>query len=167
MAKYQYITCSNGRIALYDEEDFENAVSLEKSLLIICGGEAYVVGADRIDDDNYSCYTIKVNNITYAAEELQKFYKVIITEGIRVYMKTGEPATYHSEYAFCDDYTTYDDFVNSVWYNGESETKFEELCQTVDVKATKRYLSGNREKAKEIWDSIKGLSWFYEEKEEK
>ena len=72
MAKYQYIVCSNGRIALYEKKDFENAVSLEKSLLIICNGVAYIVGADRIDDNNYSCYTIKVKNITYTAEELQQ-----------------------------------------------------------------------------------------------
>lgn len=69
MAKYQYTTCSNGRIALYNEEDFENAVSLEKSLLIICGGEAYVVGADCIDYDQMNF------NFVYSMEDGIRLYQ--------------------------------------------------------------------------------------------
>lgn len=156
MAKYQYIVCSNGRIALYEKKDFENAVSLEKSLLIICNGVAYVIGADRIDDNNYSCYTIKVKNITYTAEELQKFYKVIITEGIKVFMKTGSYATYFDTYSnrFADFQTPYTEFIHSTDYNGESEEEFIEYTYTVDAKKTKWFTTDD------IWNAIKDMPYF-------
>jgi hypothetical protein len=156
MAKYQYIVCSNGRIALYEKKDFENAVSLEKSLLIICNGIAYVVGADRIDDNNYSCYTIKVNNITYTAEELQKFYKVIITEGIKVYMKTGSCATHFDTYSnrFADFQTSYNEFIDSAYYNNESIEESVKYAYIVDVEETKRRI------ADDIWDAIKDMPCF-------
>lgn len=161
--KYYPVIINNGRIALLTFEDFNAAVDAGKSILLICNGSALIIGANKISEYNYSAYTASISEKTFSVTDFSRFYKIIVTEGIRVYMKTGNFATYFQEgynNSFVDFDTSYDDFTHSDFYNGESEREFEDYQCTVDVEATKRYLSGDRKKAEEIWDSIKGMSCF-------
>lgn len=152
---YPPIVTKNGRIALLTMKDFNAAVEEGKSILLICSGNALIIGADKISENNYSAYTASISEETFSVTDFSRFYKIIVTEGIRVYMKTGAPANYYNaETGFYDDLTTFSSFVAGPLYNDETEIEFMRLRKTVDIESMKWYTNDD------IWDAIKDMSFF-------
>lgn len=169
MSKYIAEIFANGRIALVPWKDFEDAVESGKEILVFCGGwsggYARAFGASKVDDfynvnggrPCYECYAYDVKDKTFTPEEYSKFYRIIVTDGIRVYMKTGEPATSHDCF-FCDYDTTYETYERR--YNPYSDEKkltpeeFEKARCSVDVDLTLRMICGDDKQ--EVREAIKG-----------
>lgn len=153
----------NGRIALVKDDDMTEAVEAGKEILIFCGGwsggYAMAVGAsknyDPIFGECWEMYSYDIKDTTFSSEDMLRFHKVIITDGIKVYMKTGEPATYFSGGVFFDLDTYFTEFEEKWCYNGETEEDFKNLRSIIDVEKTRAML-GSAKEANEIWDSIKG-----------
>ena len=153
----------NGRIALVKNSDMAEAIELGKEILIFCGGwsggYAKAVGANKSYDPYFGeccemyCYDIK--DTTFSSEDMQKFHKVIITDGVKVYMKTGEPATQYFCGKFSDLGTSFTEFKGKWNYNGETEEEFGKLRMIIDPEKTKNMIGRGKE-AGEIWNSIKG-----------
>ena len=149
---------NNGRIAVIPTKDFDEAIKQNKEILIFCGGwsggYACAIGANKSFHHNlgecWGMYSYDVKNETFSAEDMQKFYKVVVTDGIKVYMKTGEPATsYFGDFA--DWSTSFEKFKQSYIYNNETKEDFEKMRFAVDVEKTRRMLNNP-----EIWESIQG-----------
>lgn len=153
----------NGRIALVKDDDMTEAVEAGKEILIFCGGwsggYAMAVGANKNYDpvfgERWEMYSYDIKDTTFSSEDMLRFHKVIITDGIKVYMKTGEPATQYFCGYFYDWNTSFTKFEEKWCYNGESEEDFKNLRSIIDVEKTRAMLGSARE-ANEIWDSIKG-----------
>lgn len=167
MNKYQAVFFENGRIALINNDDYDEAVLQGKEILVICngwaGGYACAMGADKISDNEYDCYSYSVKNEEFTTEQLQKFYKVIITDGIRVWMKSGEQADFNTGNHFQDCRTTVESyqFTNNKVISREELRK---LCTEIDIAVTKRNILSS-EDGKEKWDCIKGYLCFEEEEQ--
>ena len=153
----------NGRIALVKDSDMTEAIEAGKEILIFCGGwsggYAMAVGAsknyDPIFGECWEMYSYDIKDTTFSSEHMPRFHKLIITDGIKVYMKTGEPATYFSGGVFFDLDTYFTEFEEKWCYNGETEEDFKNLRSIIDVEKTRAMLGSSKE-ANEIWDSIKG-----------
>lgn len=96
--KYQGYIFQNGRIAWVSEKDFGDAIELGKEILISCGGWSggytMAIGANKTTyygEPCWECYGYDIKDQSFTSEEMKKFHKIIFTDGIRVYMKTGEP----------------------------------------------------------------------------
>ena len=152
----------NGRIALVKKSDMDEAIEAGKEILIFCGGwsggYAKAVGADKTYDPDFGecweMYGYDIKDTTFSAEDMQKFHKVVITDGIKVYMKTGEPATQYFG-GFFDWDTSFAKFKGKWNYNGETEEEFGKLRRMIDPEKTKNMI-GRGKDAEEIWNSIKG-----------
>ena len=149
---------NNGRIAVIPTKDFDEAIKQNKEILIFCGGwsggYACAIGANKSFCPNlgecWEMYSYSVKEETFSAEDMQKFHKVVVTDGIKVYMKTGEPATsYFGDFA--DWSTSFEKFKQSYIYNNETKEDFEKMRFAVDVEKTQRMLNNP-----EIWESIRG-----------
>lgn len=149
---------NNGRIAVIPTKDFDEAIEQNKEILIFCGGwsggYACAIGANKnFYPDFGECwdmYSYSVKDKTFSAEDMQNFHKVVVTDGIKVYMKTGEPATsYFGDFA--DWSTSFEEFKQSYIYNNETKEDFEKMRFAVDVEKTRRMLNNP-----EIWESIQG-----------
>lgn len=152
---YPPIITKNGRIALLTMKDFNAAVEEGKSILLICSGNALIIGADKISENNYSAYTASISEETFSITDFSRFYKIIITEGIKVYMKSGGPANYYNaEIGFYDDLTTFSSFIASPSYNDETELEFIRFRKTVDIESMKWYVNDD------MWDAIKDMPCF-------
>lgn len=153
----------NGRIALVKKSDMDEAIEADKEILIFCGGwsggYAKAVGANKTYDPDFGecweMYSYDIKDTTLSVEDMQKFHKVIVTDGIKVYMKTGESATQYFGGKFFDRGTSFTEFKQYLNYNGESEEEFRNLCMTIDPEKTQRMLGLGKGTA-EIWKSIKG-----------
>lgn len=139
--EYKTLIFANGRIVLISEEDYEAAIKLGQEILISCGGwsggYACAIGATKYGDE-WHCYSYEVKDRVFTTEEMQKYYKVIFTDGIRVYMKTGESANQYSGHKFIDYHTSYKDFCSRFDFDGETEQEFEALRFCVNIDRTKR-----------------------------
>lgn len=149
---------NNGRIAVVPTKDFDEAIKQNKEILIFCGGwsggYACAIGANKLFYPNlgecWEMYSYSIKEETFSAEDMQKFYKVVVTDGIKVYMKTGEPATsYFGDFA--DWSTSFEKFKQSYIYDNETNEDFEKMRFAVDVEKTRRMLNNP-----EIWESIQG-----------
>lgn len=153
----------NGRIALVKDSDMTEAIEAGKEILIFCGGwsggYAMAVGANKNYDpvfgECWEMYSYDIKDTTFSSEDMLRFHKVIITDGIKVYMKTGEPATQYFCGYFHDWDTSFTEFEEKWCYNGETEEDFETFRRTIDAEKTHNMLGRGKE-ADEIWDSIKG-----------
>lgn len=162
----------NGRIALIPEEDYDAAVEAGKEILVFCGGwsggYARAFGANKVPDyynlndgnDCFECYSYEVKDKTLTPEDMQKYYRVIVTDGIKVYMKTGNPAT-DCFGGFHDWDTKYSDYLDryNPYMDGEklSEERFEEFRHEVDADKTIRRIHGEPEEREKIIKAIKGI----------
>ena len=153
----------NGRIALVKDSDMTGAIEAGKEILIFCGGwsggYAMTVGANKnyypVFGECWEMYSYDIKDTTFSSEDMLRFHKVIITDGIKVYMKTGEPATQYFGGYFYDWDTSFTEFEEKWCYNGETEEDFETFRRTIDAEKTHNMLGRGKE-ADEIWDSIKG-----------
>lgn len=169
MNKYQAHIFANGRIALFEEQDYSDAIEQGKEILVFCGGwsggYARAFGANREPDyynvnggkDCFSCYAYDVKNETLTTEQLMKFYRVIVTDGIKVYMKTREPATDFFGDTFSDWDTKYEDYLKKFGVDKSiSKEDFEKLRHEVDVDLTLRMICGKtNEEENEIQNAIR------------
>ena len=100
MREFEGFIFPNGRIVAIPEEEYMAAIEAGKEILVFCGGwaggYARAFGADKEQDiyePNKTCYmtySYDVMDKTFTPEDMKRFAKVIVTDGIRVYMKTGE-----------------------------------------------------------------------------
>ena len=152
----------NGRIALVKNSDMAEAIEVDKEILIFCGGwsggYAKAVGANKTYDPDFGecweMYSYDIKDKTFSTDDMQKFHKVVITDGIKVYMKSGEPATQYFG-GFFDWDTSFAEFKEKWNYNGETEEEFGKLRTIIDLEKTKNMIGRGKE-AGEIWNSIKG-----------
>ena len=134
-----------------------------KEILISCGGWSggytMAIGADKTTyygKPCWECYGYDIKDQSFTSEEMKKFHKIIFTDGIRVYMKTGEPATQYFGGRFADYDTSYENFCHKWNFKGQTKEEFENLRFKVDVELTRQMNAFNYEQ-EEIWNDIKGL----------
>lgn len=153
---YRTVVFPNGRIAIFPWKDFDEAVKQEKEILIFCGdwsgGYAAAFGADYHDEEYPSLYNYDINNEVLTPEDYSKFYRIIITDGIKVYMLTGEPANSWFNGIFEDSYTKYNTYSATV-----SEAEFQKRRREIDIQKTLNRITG--ENKTEIQNAIK--SYLY------
>lgn len=139
----------NGRVVLIKEEDFQKAIENGQEILVFCGGwsggYARAFGAEKEADlyeDNYehwNCYSYELRDKVLTSDDMKKFYKVIVTDGIRVYMKTGEPANQCMS-SFIDWDSKYEMYDGRSRIAGVSRAEYEELRKQVDADLTLRWM---------------------------
>lgn len=153
---YRTVVFPNGRIAIFPWKDFDEAVKQEKEILIFCGGwsggYATAFGADCYDEEHLSLYNYDINNEVLTPEDYSKFYRIIITDGIKVYMLTGEPANSWFNGIFEDSYTKYNTYSATV-----SEAEFQKMRREIDIQKTLNRITD--ENKTEIQNAIK--SYLY------
>ena len=147
MNKYLPYIFNNGRVVPVKYADIEEAVKQDKEILVFCGawsgGVAKIIGGEKFVENNQehiNLYSRDVLDTTFDSEQLQKFYKVIVTSGVRVYMQTGEPASTYTD-RFIDQETKYEDFVKRYDYKGQSYEEFLQLRASVNPKLTLAMMS--------------------------
>ena len=108
--KYMPYVFGNGRIVLVENKTIDEAIDLGKEILIICnawsGGYAHAVGAEKdIDPDFGECwnmYGYDIKDKELDATDLNKFYRVIISSGEQIWMKSGDQANSYIGGIFTD-----------------------------------------------------------------
>lgn len=151
---------SNGRVAFYKHDDFEEAINNDKELLIVCnawsGGYAVAIGAEKgYDPDFGPCrymYTLDVKDMSFTSEEMTKrFHKVIFTSGEQIRMMTREQATYFGGHLFIDWGSSVDDILGRTFKdNPTSDEEIMNLRKTVDPFATINFLPDDEDKKEKV-----------------
>ena len=108
--KYMPYVFGNGRVVLVENKTIDEAIDLGKEILIICnawsGGYAHAVGAEKdIDPDFGECwnmYGYDIKDKELDATDLNKFYRVIISSGEQIWMKSGDQANSYIGGIFTD-----------------------------------------------------------------
>lgn len=108
--KYMPYVFGNGRVVLVENKTIDEAIDLGKEILIICnawsGGYAHAVGAEKdIDPDFGECwnmYGYDIKDKELDAVDLDKFYRVIISSGEQIWMKSGDQANSYIGGVFTD-----------------------------------------------------------------
>lgn len=143
MNSYKIIILENGKIIVYSEEDCKKAVKQGKEILFICGYEYIIIGGN-IKDGEISLYTKKLKNMDLKVKDTKK-YEIIATEGISVYMETGNLASVYHFGKFFDNTTPYfaddDKFIRF-----EKFQKFKEMSEEIDLEKTLKMIKGENEK---------------------
>ena len=97
--KYIPEVFTNGRVVLINDDDFSKAIENGQEIWVFCGGwsggYARAFGA-TFDGEYWQCYSYEIEDKVFTPDDMKKCYKLIITDGIRVFMKTGEIATEYS-----------------------------------------------------------------------
>lgn len=155
MDKYECRFFQNGRVVFVLEEDINAAINARKELLVICnswsGGYAIAIGANEIPDCEspsgiaWEMYSYEVRDKEFTSEELQKFYKVIITSGEKIMMKTRDQATSYWGGVFID----YD----TKKPGDMSDKQWEVIKRTVDAQTTINMINDD--------EKVKCLSHYY------
>ena len=108
--KYMPYVFGNGRVVLVENKTIDKAIDLGKEILIICnawsGGYAHAIGAEKdIDPDFGECwnmYGYDIKDKELDAVDLDKFYRVIISSGEQIWMKSGDQANSYIGGVFTD-----------------------------------------------------------------
>lgn len=108
--KYMPYVFGNGRVVLVENKTIDEAIDSDKEILIICnawsGGYAHAVGAEKdIDPDFGECwnmYGYDIKDKELDAVDLDKFYRVIISSGEQIWMKSGDQANSYIGGVFTD-----------------------------------------------------------------
>lgn len=170
MNKYQAHIFANGRIALFEKKDYSDAIEKKKEILVFCGGwsggYARAFGAERVSDcyginngnDCFDCYAYDVKDKVFTSEQLTKFYRIIVTDGIKVYMKTREPATSFFGSTFSDWDTKFEDYMQKFGSDKTvTEDQFEKMRHEIDAELTLRMICGKTDGEKaEMQNAIRG-----------
>ena len=163
MNKYDCRFFPNGRVVFILWDDIDKAVESGKELLVICnswsGGYAIAIGAnetydyysDKKDKKCWEMYSYDVRDVEFTTEELSKFYKVIVTSGEKIMMKTGNEANAYQAHGFIDWDTKYETFKHSFYNYGHnfSEEEFEKMRREVDVQFTINMMNGKTDEEKD------------------
>ena len=161
----------NGRVVLIKEEDFQKAIENGQEIWVFCGGwsggYAHAFGASKEIDpygdgyDCWSCYSYEIRDKVFTPEQMKKCYKLIVTDGVKVYMKTGEPATQHFS-----QFIDWDSKMENHPYRfrDTAPSQYEDLRKQIDVEGTLNYLPNGHyetnmtdEDVEELRNSIKGI----------
>ena len=147
MREFEGFIFPNGRIVAIPEEEYTAAIESGKEILVFCGGwaggYARAFGAtkerDLYEPDQfcYMVYSYDVRDKSFTAEDMKRFAKVIVTDGIRVYMKTGESASdyYSGTFCDCDTKDRLEEHFPDTRSNEIEQYDFSD-CQTVDFDRT-------------------------------
>ena len=156
--KYSAVFFNNGRVVLYEDKILDKAIKQNKDILFICnawsGGYACAMGADKrfdfdFDTEVYDMYGYDIKDTILTPEEVDKFYRVIISSGEMIYMNSGRQANTYQSGNFCDWDTKDRDIIK---FNSEKfiniapkdrDETIKRLRTTVNEALTINYLNRN------------------------
>lgn len=155
--KYMPYVFGNGRVVLVENKTINEAIDLGKEILVICnawsGGYAHAVGAEKdIDPDFGECwnmYGYDIKDKELDATALDKFYRVIISSGEQIWMKSGDQANSYIGGTFTD------------W-----NTSLRSMCDRTGVKVTTEDEAYKRRTAVDACGTVRRLNYKYTEDHE-
>lgn len=155
--KYMPYTFGNGRVVLVENKTIEEAIDYGKEILIICnawsGGYAHAIGAEKdIDPDFGECwnmYGYDIKDKELDATDLDKFYRVIISSGEQIWMKSGDQANSYIGGTFID------------W-----NTSLRSMCDRTGVTVTTEDEAYKRRTAVDACGTVRRLNYKYTEDHE-
>lgn len=155
--KYTPYIFGNGRVVLVENKTIDEAIGYDKEILIICnawsGGYAHAIGAEKdIDPDFGECwnmYGYDIKDKELDATDLNKFYRVIISSGEQVWMKSGDQANSYIGGTFTD------------W-----NTSLRSMCDRTGVTITTEDEAYKRRTAVDACGTVRRLNYKYTEDHE-
>lgn len=152
--KYMPYVFGNGRVVLVENKTIDEAIDSDKEILIICnawsGGYAHAVGAEKyIDPDFGECwnmYGYDIKDKELDAVDLDKFYRVIISSGEQIWMKSGDQANSYIGGVFTD------------W-----NTSLRSMCDRTGVTITTEDEAYKRRTAVDACGTVRRLNYKYTE----
>lgn len=155
--KYMPYVFGNGRVVLVENKTIDEAIGYGKEILIICnawsGGYAHAIGAEKdIDPDFGECwnmYGYDIKDKELDATDLNKFYRVIISSGEQVWMKSGDQANSYIGGTFTD------------W-----NTSLRSMCDRTGVTITTEDEAYKRRTAVDACGTVRRLNYKYTEDHE-
>ena len=142
--KYMPYIFGNGRVVLVENKTIDEAINLDKEILIICnawsGGYAHAVGAEKaIDPDFGECwnmYGYDIKDKELDAVDLDKFYRVIISSGEQIWMESGEQANSYMGGVFTDWSSSLNSICDRTGVTVTTEDEAYKKRTTVDFRGT-------------------------------
>lgn len=155
--KYTPYIFGNGRVVLVENKTIDEAIDSDKEILIICnawsGGYAHAICAEKdIDPDFGECwnmYGYDIKDKELDATDLNKFYRVIISSGEQVWMKSGDQANSYIGGTFTD------------W-----NTSLRSMCDRTGVTVTTEDEAYKRRTAVDACGTVRRLNYKYTEDHE-
>lgn len=155
--KYMPYVFGNGRVVLVKNKTIDEAIGYGKEILIICnawsGGYAHAIGAEKdIDPDFGECwnmYGYDIKDKELDAVDLDKFYRVIISSGEQIWMKSGDQANSYIGGVFTD------------W-----NTSLRSMCDRTGVTVTTEDEAYKRRTAVDACGTVRRLNYKYTEDHE-
>lgn len=152
--KYTPYIFGNGRVVLVENKTIDEAIGYDKEILIICnawsGGYAHAIGAEKdIDPDFGECwnmYGYDIKDKELDATDLDKFYRVIISSGEQIWMKSGDQANSYIGGVFTD------------W-----NTSLRSMCDRTGVTVTTEDEAYKRRTAVDACGTVRRLNYKYTE----
>lgn len=152
--KYMPYVFGNGRVVLVENKTIDEAIGYGKEILIICnawsGGYAHAIGAEKdIDPDFGECwnmYGYDIKDKELDAVDLDKFYRVIISSGEQIWMKSGDQANSYIGGVFTD------------W-----NTSLRSMCDRTGVTVTTEDEAYKRRTAVDACGTVRRLNYKYTE----
>lgn len=152
--KYMPYVFGNGRVVLVENKTIDEAIDSDKEILIICnawsGGYAHAIGAEKnIDPDFGECwnmYGYDIKDKELDAVDLDKFYRVIISSGEQIWMKSGDQANSYIGGVFTD------------W-----NTSLRSMCDRTGVTVTTEDEAYKRRTAVDACGTVRRLNYKYTE----
>ena len=155
--KYTPYIFSNGRVVLVENKTIDEAIDLGKEILIICnawsGGYAHAIGAEKdIDPDFGECwnmYGYDIKDKELDATDLDKFWRVIVSSGEQIWMKSGDQANSYIGGVFTD------------W-----DTSLRSMCDRTGVTVITEDEAYKRRTAVDVCGTVRRLNYKYTEDHE-
>lgn len=152
--KYMPYVFGNGRVVLVENKIIDEAIDYGKEVLIICnawsGGYAHAVGAEKdIDPDFGECwnmYGYDIKDKELDATDLDKFWRVIVSSGEQIWMKSGDQANSYIGGVFTD------------W-----NTSLRSMCDRTGVTVTTEDEAYKRRTAVDACGTVRRLNYKYTE----
>lgn len=152
--KYMPYVFGNGRVVLVENKTIDEAIDSDKEILIICnawsGGYAHAVGAEKdIDPDFGECwnmYGYDIKDKELDATDLDKFWRVIVSSGEQIWMKSGDQANSYIGGVFTD------------W-----NTSLRSMCDRTGVTVTTEDEAYKRRTAVDACGTVRRLNYKYTE----
>lgn len=152
--KYMPYVFGNGRVVLVENKIIDEAIDYGKEVLIICnawsGGYAHAVGAEKdIDSDFGECwnmYGYDIKDKELDATDLDKFWRVIVSSGEQIWMKSGDQANSYIGGVFTD------------W-----NTSLRSMCDRTGVTVTTEDEAYKRRTAVDACGTVRRLNYKYTE----
>ena len=152
--KYMPYVFGNGRVVLVENKTIDEAIDLGKEILIICnawsGGYARAIGAEKdIDPDfgeYWNMYGYDIKDKELDTTDLDKFYRVIISSGEQIWMKSGDQANSYIGGIFTD------------W-----NTSLRSMCDRTGVTITTEDEAYKRRTAVDACGTVRRLNYKYTE----